>query len=196
MISAVFAMLGSLFDTNTTTSRALVDEGIAFSEIVQARIATTRAQVSGDDVRTNVDLTIANSGNADYGNFDEWHISVEYLNSSGGLEIKQLPFSDLVSDNRWMLQAIYEDAATALAEVVDRDVLNPREEMAGEKQWTALKTPIAKSAATTEKWSCAPGSPADALAPTDAASSPARRPRAAPEPRLSRVSYVARSMIV
>ncbi len=122
-------MLGSLFDTNTTTSRALVDEGIAFSEIVQARIATTRAQVSGDDVRTNVDLTISNSGNADYGNFDEWHISVEYLNGSGGLEIKQLPFSDLVSDNRWMLQAIYEDAATALAEVVDRDVLNPREEM-------------------------------------------------------------------
>lgn len=129
MIAGVFAMLGSLFDSNTTTSRALVDEGIALSEIVQARIATTRAQTSGDAVRTNVDVTIANIGNVDYGDMSKWHITVEYRGSSGELEIKQLLFSDATSDNKWMLLAIYEDAATALREIIDPEVLNPREEM-------------------------------------------------------------------
>ena len=129
MITAIFAVLGSLFDSNATTSRALVDEGIALSEIVQARVTVTRAQVSGDDVRTNVDVTISNTGNVNYGNFDEWHITVEYKSESGGLEIKRLSFSDVTSDNRWMLRAIYEDAASALQEVVDPNVLNPREEM-------------------------------------------------------------------
>ena len=129
MITAVFAVLDSLFDSNAMTSRALVDEGIALSEIVQARVTLTRAQVSGDDVRTNVDVTILNTGNVDYGNFDEWHITVEYRSESSGLEIKRLSYSDATSDNRWMLRAIYEDAASALQEVVDPNVLNPREEM-------------------------------------------------------------------
>ena len=118
MITAIFAVLGSLFDSNAMTSRALVDEGIALSEIVQARVTVTRAQVSGDDVRTNVDVTISNTGNVNYGDFDEWHITVEYKSESGGLEIKRLSFSDVTSDNRWMLRAIYEDAASALQEVL------------------------------------------------------------------------------
>lgn len=129
MIAGVFAMLGSLFDSNTTTSRALVDEGISLSEIAQARIATTRAHTSGDAVRTNVDVTIANTGNVDYGDLGKWHITVQYRATSGELEIKQLLFSDVTADNKWMLQAIYEDAATALQEIIDPKVLNPREEM-------------------------------------------------------------------
>ncbi len=129
MIAGVFAVLNSLFESNSTTSRALVDEGIALSEVVQARIAATRALVSGDDVGTNVDITISNTGNVDYGDFDEWNITVEYRSESSGLEVKRLSFSDVTSDNRWMLRAIYEDADSALQEVVDPNVLNPREEM-------------------------------------------------------------------
>ena len=129
MIAGVFAVLGSLFDSNATTSRALVDEGIALSGIVQARVAATRAQVSRDDVRTNVDITISNTGNVGYGDFDEWNITVEYWSDSEELVIKRLSFSDTTADNRWMLRAIYKDAASALAEIVDANVLNPMEEM-------------------------------------------------------------------
>lgn len=129
MIAGVFAMFGSIFDTNATTSRALVDDGIALSEIVQARIAVTSALISGDTVRTNVDVTISNTGNVNYGDFGEWDITVEYLTESGGLEIKHLVFAETTTDNRWMLRSIFQDATSALGEIVAPDVLNPREEM-------------------------------------------------------------------
>ena len=129
MIVSVFDVLGSLFDTNTTTSRALIDDGIALSEAVHARVAATGAQIRGNKVRSNLDITISNTGNVAYGDFDEWNISVEYRSDSSGLVVNRLSFSEITSDNKWMLRAIYEDAATALKEVIGSGVLNPREEM-------------------------------------------------------------------
>ncbi len=129
MISSVLAVLGSLFDSNTTTSRALIDDGLALSEAVRARVAATGALISGDDVNSNVDVTISNTGNVDYGDFSAWDVSVEYRSDSSGLVISKLPISDTIEDNKWTLRGIYEDAASALGEIVDSGVLNPREEM-------------------------------------------------------------------
>ncbi len=129
MITSVLAVLGSLFDSNTMTSRALVDDGLALSEAVHARVAATGARISGNKVRSNLDITISNTGNVAYGDFDKWNISVEYRSDSSGLVVNRLSFSDITADNKWMLRAIYEDAATALEEVVGSGVLNPREEM-------------------------------------------------------------------
>ena len=129
MIAGVLAVLNSVFDSNATTSRALVDDGEALSEIVQARISATTALISGDDIRSNVDVTLTNTGNLEYGDFDEWHVTVEYWPSVGSFKIEHLSFSDVTTDNRWMLRSIFEDAASALDEEVGKDVLNPSEEM-------------------------------------------------------------------
>lgn len=129
MITVIITTLLSVFETNQKTAQAWVDDGRLAQSTIFARVVATLAATTGDASGTIVDVTLRNEGNISYADFEQWDVIVHYVDDTGGLGIRWLPYSSSISDNTWTVKGIYLVASEFTDEVVDPDVLNAGEEI-------------------------------------------------------------------
>ncbi len=129
MISSVMAFLSSMFESNQKTSRAFISQ--AESAVEQTRAAVEVVAISSFSESTNskVDVTVRNTGEVEFGDFQDWDVNVEYLDQNSQLTTRRLSFAETATDDAWTVQAIYQDSTTKTAEIVGANVLNEGEEV-------------------------------------------------------------------
>ena len=129
MLTVIVSMLSSLFDSGHKTAQAWVDDGRLAQSAPRARVVAIATAVTGDAEGSTVDITLNNEGKLSYADFDHWDVNLEYVNQSGQIERRWLPYSSEVSDDAWTVQGIYLVASLLTDEVVDKGVLNASEEI-------------------------------------------------------------------
>ena len=94
MISSVMAVLNSMFESNQKTSRAFISQ--AESAVEQTRAAVEVVAISSFSESTNskVDVTVRNTGEVEFGDFQDWDVNVEYLDQSSQLTTRRLSFAE------------------------------------------------------------------------------------------------------
>lgn len=76
-----------------------------------------------------VEVTVRNDGDTKLADFDQWDVVVHYYTASSNYHITWLPYVDAEpSQGEWTVAGIYLDAAAAVSEMYEPDILNPGEE--------------------------------------------------------------------
>jgi hypothetical protein len=129
MISSVMAVLNSMFESNQKTSRAFISQAESAVEQTRAAVEVIGINSFSESTNSKVDVTVRNTGEVEFGDFQDWDVNVEYLDQSSQLNTRRLSFADTATDDAWTVQAIYQDSADRTAEVVGENVLNEGEEV-------------------------------------------------------------------
>ena len=129
MISAVMAVLNTMFESNQKTSRAFISQ--AESAVKQTRASVEVIAISSFSESTNskVDVTVRNTGEVEFGDFQDWDVNVEFLDQNSQLTTRRLSFAETATDDAWTVQAIYQDSTARITEIVGANVLNEGEEV-------------------------------------------------------------------
>ncbi|NQW17894.1 MAG: hypothetical protein HQ478_10465 [Chloroflexi bacterium] len=129
MISSVMAVLNSMFESNQKTSRAFISQAGAAVEQTRAAVEVITVNTFSESTNSKVDVTVRNTGEIEYGDFQDWDVNVEYLDQSSQLNTKRLSYASTATDDAWTVQAIYQDSSDRTAEIVGSNVLNEGEEV-------------------------------------------------------------------
>lgn len=112
----------------------------------QAR--TSLGLVSADTTNngTFIEFILENEGTTRLANFEEWDVIIQYYDTAPDYQIGWLPYTGgALANNEWTVEGIYLDAAEAVAEVYEPDILNPGEELVLQVQ---VAPPVGPAAAT------------------------------------------------
>jgi hypothetical protein len=122
MVSALGLVSGSVsaFDTLLDSSKEMQDQTC---ERVRMAISCAGAAADGD----GLSVRVANDGSIPLSGFENWDVIVQYEDASGSGHVLWMPYGGTAPGaNEWTLEGIYFDGE---AEVVERGLLNPREEL-------------------------------------------------------------------
>ena len=78
-----------------------------------------------------VETTMRNTGNMKLADFKKWDVIVQYYDDAApsGYHVLWLPYAETLSNNTWTVEGIYQDAEAKIAEVYDRGIFDPGEEV-------------------------------------------------------------------
>ena len=125
-VSLIGAALSSANDASAAWDTMTRRTGQAFR--TELKLITADAQGSGQDI----DISIRNDGQTSLGDFTWWDVMIEYYSqpSNSGLNIAWLTSTSTPpGSGQWAVKGVFMDAGTEEAEVYERNVLNPGEEM-------------------------------------------------------------------
>jgi archaellum component FlaF (FlaF/FlaG flagellin family) len=120
------ASLSSANDASAAWERMTSRTGQAFR--TELELITADIQGSGQDI----DISVRNSGQTSLTDFSWWDVVIEYYSQAGNSDLNIARLSSTSTppaSGQWALEGIFMDAVMEEAEVYERNVLNPGEEM-------------------------------------------------------------------
>jgi flagellar protein FlaF len=93
----------------------------------RTNLASLSAQTTSLDSTTDaVQITLKNTGSTKLSDFDRWDVILQYTDGTSNPVVKWYPIGN--GTNEWS-DAIYLNASSQTAEVIEPGILNPAEEM-------------------------------------------------------------------
>jgi hypothetical protein len=127
---AMFIVLGNVLGAQTTGAQGFMSQHelafrAAHSDI---RLVTVTATDAGTS--TDVYVTVTNAGKLSYATLQDWEVIASYIGAApNNLTAKRVPHSASVATNKWNPETFYLDSSASQAEVIEKGVLNPLEEL-------------------------------------------------------------------
>ncbi len=110
---------------NNSTSFARMEE----RDISIFRSALSAVRVT-EPTAADIEVTIRNTGQTKFRNFDKWDMIVQYTDEDNAYHVKWLPkVAGTPGDDQWSVKGIYMNAQLGTPEVFDPGILNAGEEI-------------------------------------------------------------------
>ena len=123
MLSIAYDYLSS--QETTTDSWREMEERLGDKARTDLTPLDAETDVDGDIV----EVTLRNDGGTKLSDFGQWDVIVQYQATGLGYLVDWLPYNEIAGDRWWRVEGIYQDAAAAIPEAFDPDIVNPGEQV-------------------------------------------------------------------
>ena len=130
IVTGAVSLTGAALGSASSASDAWNHKTERIGDAGRTELTLINADISGSG--ENIDISIRNTGQTALTDFSWWDVLIQYYDTANNKNLNAAWLTNATTSpvsGQWAVEGIYLDAANAIAEVYEPNVLNPGEEM-------------------------------------------------------------------